>query len=433
VGQELRYRAFEASWDDGKPVARDADGVPKSANLVNLVLYVVGKDPDGSFRVVTVVSEKFRSSLFTATLLPDGRTTPLERYPWITLRTIFPLLPADALQRRKGWQERIDDEVTIKYSCDGREIRSDVEYSGYPRSRSVRTYRLRADNGIPDLIGEEGTGDAVDRAAPKERRIRVEKTEGRIELQGFEQHPPDWAEKMNADLRRFEAANNEFRRSRTCNQVPLGEAARNPAALAAFLDKRRAGLAAAIQKIADANIRSVLQSSLKLFDKYRAFDEESAGKLAKLANLPAPSWGADDLEGRRHTLQQYRGQVVVLDFWFRGCLWCYKQAPQINAVAAHFEKVRAPVTFLNVTTDDADDARAVRDKLQLHGPVLLNKDAATTFPLDGFPRLIVLDQEGIVRGYFPGYSKERDTELTSFVESLLANKGMATPAANTPK
>jgi peroxiredoxin len=75
------------------------------------------------------------------------------------------------------------------------------------------------------------------------------------------------------------------------------------------------------------------------------------GALEGLAiGRTAPAILGEDVDGKPFRLGDYRGKVVVLDFWYRGCGWCIKAMPQLNALAGQFEG--RPVALLGMNTDN---------------------------------------------------------------------------------
>ena len=75
----------------------------------------------------------------------------------------------------------------------------------------------------------------------------------------------------------------------------------------------------------------------------------SAEQRAKVLGKPAAEFETKAIDGKEVKLASLRGQVVVLDFWYRGCGWCIKAMPQMNQLAADF--AGKPVTIFGMNTD----------------------------------------------------------------------------------
>jgi thiol-disulfide isomerase/thioredoxin len=169
-----------------------------------------------------------------------------------------------------------------------------------------------------------------------------------------------------------------------------------------------------VQKEFDA-LRSRLDSSAK----YLA---ESQQEEAEVINKPAADWETTDLDGNKRSLADYRGKVVVLDFWYRGCGWCIRAMPQIKEVADHFRD--QPVAVLGMNIDKREkDARFVIDKLQLNYPTLKAEGIPDKYWVHGFPTLVIIDQKGIVRARHVGYTQNLREEVTKTIDGLLAKGG----------
>jgi peroxiredoxin len=136
-------------------------------------------------------------------------------------------------------------------------------------------------------------------------------------------------------------------------------------------------------------------------------------------NKPAPDWKAPDLNGKEHRLADYRGKVVVIDFWYRGCGWCMVAMPQIKEVAEHFRD--KPVAVLGMSKDhDWNDAKFVAEKLALNYPVLMAEGVPEKYGVEGYPTLFVIDGYGIVRKREVGYSPTLRDDLVKTIDGILA-------------
>ncbi len=140
-------------------------------------------------------------------------------------------------------------------------------------------------------------------------------------------------------------------------------------------------------------------------------------RLEILDNL-SPEWETTDFDGKRHAIRDYRGNVVVLDFWNTGCAPCLRAMPQVKQLVEDFKG--KPVIVLGMNDDDnEDDARSVIEKLDLNYPNLRAGDLAEKYKVESFPTLLVIDRRGIVRAAHVGYSPKMREEVTESVKKLL--------------
>ncbi|MDX1607359.1 MAG: TlpA disulfide reductase family protein, partial [Candidatus Competibacterales bacterium] len=63
------------------------------------------------------------------------------------------------------------------------------------------------------------------------------------------------------------------------------------------------------------------------------------------APRPAPAFELNDTEGRSHTLADYAGQVLVVNFWATWCPPCVKEMPALNRLQ---QQAGGPVQVLGV-------------------------------------------------------------------------------------
>ena len=140
---------------------------------------------------------------------------------------------------------------------------------------------------------------------------------------------------------------------------------------------------------------------------------------------PAADSELQGFDGKTHALAEYRGKVVVLDFWYRDCGWCIKAMPQLNALAERFEG--RPVAVLGINEDlNEADAKFVADTMGLKYATLHIKDKdkgiLEKYGVQAFPTLILIDPEGTVRDVHVGYSPTLRVDLAKAIESLLPPK-----------
>src|SRR5689334_24526735 len=81
------------------------------------------------------------------------------------------------------------------------------------------------------------------------------------------------------------------------------------------------------------------------------------GGAGAYAAGPVPDLDLQDLNGGHHKLSDYKGKVVVLNFWATWCVPCASEMPLLNQVQKHYGD---KIIVLAASIDDESD----RNKLQ---------------------------------------------------------------------
>lgn len=127
-----------------------------------------------------------------------------------------------------------------------------------------------------------------------------------------------------------------------------------------------------------------------------------------------------DLEGRERRLEEFRGRVLVINFWATWCEPCREELPSLERLRMHF--AGAPLEVLAV--DVAEGEARVREFLKgapVRFPVLLDRDskAQKDWGVRGLPTTFLLDPRGQIRYSFLGERDWSDEEVKSAVRALL--------------
>jgi peroxiredoxin len=133
------------------------------------------------------------------------------------------------------------------------------------------------------------------------------------------------------------------------------------------------------------------------------FDVWSMGSRVPTVGMQAEDFRLTDLAGKEQSLSQYRGKIVLLNFW---ATWCKPCTTEMPAMQTAYDKLRDQGFVVLAVNELEDDAR-VREHIKQYGhtfPVLMDHDntVANQFGVFGLPVSVFIDQEGRVQEYLKG-------------------------------
>lgn len=132
--------------------------------------------------------------------------------------------------------------------------------------------------------------------------------------------------------------------------------------------------------------------------------------------IPAPDFTLTDQYGVTHSLADYRGKIIFLNFWATWCPPCRAEMPDIQALYEKYSQdENSDVVILGVAfpnQGDEKDAEGIAKFLEDNGytyPVLMDEGATLQLPyyITAFPTTFIINPDGNVLGYIPG-SMTRD-------------------------
>jgi thiol-disulfide isomerase/thioredoxin len=123
-----------------------------------------------------------------------------------------------------------------------------------------------------------------------------------------------------------------------------------------------------------------------------------AGELSPAAASAPVELGLPDLEGRERRLEEFKGKVVLVNFWASWCSPCIEEMPSIQRLADLMRDRSFAVLGVNVA-EHARRAKAMAERLGIGFPVLLDRESEVFHRWGGtvLPTTYVLDGAGVVR------------------------------------
>lgn len=135
----------------------------------------------------------------------------------------------------------------------------------------------------------------------------------------------------------------------------------------------------------------------------------------------APGFTLTSLEGRAVNLSDYRGQVVLLDFWATWCGPCRAELPYLQTLQSQYRAQGFAVVAVSVDADASAVAPFLRaNRLALVALLDPRNEVGRLYRVNSIPRTFVLDRRGIVRHDHTGWGASRVEELDRQIRALLS-------------
>lgn len=432
VGQELVFRGrSEFHYKGGQFLQREAWNC-----------WVVRENPDHTWRIIlkrvstfTQLSETAGDDERKATLqkhaenlndtdaldevefvqfdfAPDGRCQESTSLGFLTRpHKVLPSLPQTLAEGQKGWKTQND------------KLNETIAYRLLPGSGAneclIETLDESPFNTISGVVQQTRVTFDLQRGLPSKFATEIRQTfgfegkgTGTLELAELKTHSAEVCQQFSAEAEQCLSQLDGYQQACQRQNLP-------PKELRSALLKREEDLQELEQKLQSPELKTLMMQRAKARESVLKYIFEAAKDRQALLGTASETWKTTDLAGTEYSLKDCRGKVVVLEFWFRRCFWCIRAMPQVKEVAAHFKD--QPVVVFGMNTDAKDDdAKFVVEKMGLNYVNLKAAELTSGYKVSGFPTLLILDQQGIIRDVHEGCSLTLKEEVIRSVEKLLA-------------
>ena len=142
--------------------------------------------------------------------------------------------------------------------------------------------------------------------------------------------------------------------------------------------------------------------------------------MAGNANAPAVEFSLTSLAGKPVALSQFKGNVVLVNFWATWCGPCQQEMPLLDQMYKKYKP--AGFTLLGVNVDK--EVPAVKDLLArkpVSFPVLLDPENAVSraYKVADMPSSVIIDRKGNVRYIHRGYRPGDENEYQDRIRQLI--------------
>lgn len=147
--------------------------------------------------------------------------------------------------------------------------------------------------------------------------------------------------------------------------------------------------------------------------------------VAQEVNSPAPQFSGKNTRGEEIKLADYKGKVVLLDFWASWCIPCRMEMPFLIELYEEFKDEDFVILAINVD-DDAKNMEKFLSRLEKAPafPTIFDKDKKIPplYNLAAMPTTVFIDREGIIRYRHQGFKESHKEEYRHELTVLLKEK-----------
>ncbi len=151
-----------------------------------------------------------------------------------------------------------------------------------------------------------------------------------------------------------------------------------------------------------------------------AYAQRPGEGLTPIADAPqAPDFHLTDSEGIEHRLADYRGRVVIVNFWATWCPPCREEMPSMQRAWEQLQAEDIMMLAINVGEDE-DTIFQFTANYPVEFPLLMDLDSKVTgeWPVRGLPTTFVVDPRGRLVYRAIGGREWDDTVILQAVRAL---------------
>ena len=137
----------------------------------------------------------------------------------------------------------------------------------------------------------------------------------------------------------------------------------------------------------------------------------------------APSFKLRNIKGNYESLESYRGEVVVLNFWATWCAPCRIEMPSFEKLYRRYRSEGVTVLAITLDKNSENKIKSFVDEYGLSFPILLDEkgEVERLYPSMTIPFTYIIDRQGRIVARVDGAKNWESSETFEAIEYLLKN------------
>jgi thiol-disulfide isomerase/thioredoxin len=137
-----------------------------------------------------------------------------------------------------------------------------------------------------------------------------------------------------------------------------------------------------------------------------------------------PAFSLPDLEGKIHDPKEWKGKVVVIDFWATWCVSCRETIPVLQRLKAKYGDKGLVVAGITVDKGPKEKVAKFVRKMKMDYQILWDAEDSLSKPFgyEGLPSVYVFGRDGALIKAMPQYTAAQEKEMEALVEGQFSGR-----------
>jgi len=161
-------------------------------------------------------------------------------------------------------------------------------------------------------------------------------------------------------------------------------------------------------------------NSIPSFYKLKDYSPDKRSKPLPNDTI-APNWDLVSLSHEKISLQQLKGQLVLIDFFYKNCFNCLQAMPVLQSLNDKYKNKGLRIIGIDPFDKNENELNTFLKKRGINYSIVLSgKETAKAYRVSGYPTLYLVDKSGKIVFLQVGYGKDTEATLEEIIKVNLA-------------
>jgi len=161
-------------------------------------------------------------------------------------------------------------------------------------------------------------------------------------------------------------------------------------------------------------IENVEHIDITFLSKYARIEKPNDILANRLVGKKIPEITLQTFDNNTIKIRDLESKVVLLDFWELWCRPCIQSLPKIKGIAQSYKPFG--LVTIGIASDDIEKAKQYIVTKEIDFTQAMGNDKLkSTFKVNSFPRYVLIDRKGVIKGIYFGYSEKIELDINNLL------------------